>query len=116
MEVAGQLQQIGLLIDQDIVITPLEKMAHPLMLPVEVIGVGSVKIVKDGDEVAARGLYQEVIVVRHKSVSMDQNPVPLMDLPQKFQKSGKIPIVGKDVPPFVPSCRDVVNGAFVLDS
>jgi hypothetical protein len=47
------------------------------MPPVEVIGVGSVKIVKDGNEVSARRLYQEVVVLCEAQDYVKLGPPPL---------------------------------------
>jgi hypothetical protein len=47
MNVAGQLQQIGVGICQDSFVAPLEKMSRPALTPVDPLGIAEAQILYD---------------------------------------------------------------------
>jgi hypothetical protein len=77
MNIAGKLRGVGVGLNQDRLVTALQKMTHPVVLDVEIGGVGTVDMFHDLGQVAKRGFHHEVIVIAHKAVSVKYCVVPL---------------------------------------
>ena len=86
------------------------------MFPIEIVRIGSIEIVHGGDEIAARGFYEKVVMIGHQHIRMDQNAIPLMHAPSKVQETLVVSFLLKNGSLFVTTSSNVVKGTFILDS
>ena len=63
MNVAGQLQQIVVLIDKNATIAPLEEMSDPIMSSIKIVRICSIQIVQRGSQVSTRGSKKQMVML-----------------------------------------------------
>ena len=80
-DIAGQLQEVRLLLHNDPLVPALEHMPHAPMPPVEALGIDPVQLAHAFGQVAVRRLDQQVIVVVHQAVRV-HGPV---EVPHDFR-------------------------------
>ncbi len=115
MHIAAQTQQIGIAFHEPGRVPALHQMAASPVTPVEVDRVRRFQPVHESAEVGPRRLQHEMNVVGHQAIQVETHLETDHALLQHAQKTLPIGVVPEDVPPFVPSCRHVVHGPFILD-
>src|SRR6185503_15452804 len=69
-DVTSDLEQVGVAIDQNGVITPLEYVSGPQMATVEALSVNAIQLPHAVRQVRLRGFDEQVIVIAHQTVSV----------------------------------------------
>ena len=116
VQIATQLKEIGVFINEDGLVSPLKEMTTPALLSVYVGGVGTVDIVHDLAQVGMGGLYYEVIVVGHEDVTVKDRAIFFLRL---FEVVFEFIIVcwGEEyLSPLITSGCYVIEGSFVCYS
>jgi len=67
------------------------------------------------NQIAKWRVHQQVTVVTHKNIAVNQSPSPLACLTNGFQKHLAIPIIRKNRLPLVPATHHMVGGTFIFD-
>lgn len=92
MDIPGKFHGVVVLGYEERLVAALEKVAEPFSLDVEVRGVRAVDVPHDLGQVGVRGLDEEVIVVAHQAVSVEDGPVTLMHLFEVLQEPLPVPL------------------------
>jgi len=116
MDVAGQLCHVGIVFHQDALESPLKQMTDPEMSVIEPSGVRNSEPLHGPGQIGTPGLEQNMVVVGHKNKCVYLHIEPFTGLPQGFKKHLSVRMVIEDIPPLVPSRKDVVICTVVLDS
>ena len=92
-------------------VAPLQHVASPAVSPVKGLGVGSVEAAHAPDQVRLGGLEQQVKVVAHQAIGIEQ-PALLPDLfGQRPDKGQPVPVAFEDRLLPIPAGGDVIDGA-----
>jgi hypothetical protein len=86
MDVAGDVLQIIVLINQEGVVATLVKMARATMPPIEPGRVGDIEVPHELLEIPPGGFHQEMKVVAHQDVGEDLGLVDVRGAPQQIEK------------------------------
>ena len=116
MHVARQLQHIGVRLDQDGLVSPLEQMACPLPLDVEIRRVGPIDMPHDLRQVARRCFQQQMIMVAHQAPGMNDRSIPHHGRFHIGEKLLPIPLALENILLFIASRRDMVQRARIFDA
>jgi len=82
VNIAAEFQQITVAVNNDRFITPLKQMSASLALDVKVGGVRAIQIVHHLGQVCLRRLQQEVIMIPHQHVCMQDTTESLPGNPE----------------------------------
>ncbi len=63
MDVAGQLQKVVILIDNECFIPPLKQVTRPTSFDVEISRIGTIEGVHKSTEIRFRGFHDKMVVV-----------------------------------------------------
>ena len=116
MDISGQFQEIGILIDQDAPISPLKEMSHAAILTVEVSRITTVDPVHDLQQVSLGSLKCEMIVIAHENKTVNDHVKAVVIILQKSKESFPVRILQEDVPLLVASASYVVKCTRILYS
>jgi hypothetical protein len=116
VDVAGEFKKIVVSIDEDGFVSSLKKVTAPVSFPVEVSGIGAADEMHDGAKVCVGRLPQQMIVIPHKDIGMEDESVPFLGLRQVFLEPVIILIAEENLLSFVPSAGNMIEGLFILDA
>lgn len=68
--VPAQLQQVGLLLNENGFVTPLKDMTNPTVTPIQRLRIHPVQLPHTAGEIAIRRFHEQMTVVAHRTVSM----------------------------------------------
>jgi hypothetical protein len=89
----------------------------PKLVPrVESLGVGALEPLHARDKISPRRLQQQMVVISHQDVGMDQPPRLLRRLPQTLEKCLPVRIVAKNQVAVVTSAHHMINRSGILNS
>ena len=114
--IAGQLQRIGVRLNQDGLESSLEQMASPLPFDVEIHRVGPIDMPHDLRKIARGCSQQQMIMVAHQAPGMHDRSIPYNSRFHLGEKLLPIPLAREDILPFIASRRDMVQRAGIFDS
>lgn len=116
MNVADNLQQVGIGTDENGLIAPFEKLPFAEMPAVEALGVYAVDVAHASGNIGIGGLDQQMIVVGHQTISGYAQVPHLCGFNQHLNESLIVVFVEKDL--FRPSAsvHDMIPGVRVFDS
>jgi len=103
MDVAADLAEVALFLDEMPLETPLKKMPAAAMPPVEVAGIAAAEILHPGREVRLGRLHEQVLVVRHEDERVQPPSVGFHRPSQPIEASVPVGIVTDDCAAFVSS-------------
>jgi len=89
-------------------------MPCPSSLSIDVCRVGTIDIVHDLMQVAMGGLYDEMVVVGHKNIAVQEITILILRLLEVVLYPFIVCFGEEDPPPLIPPSRYVVEGPFVL--
>lgn len=115
MDVLGEYFSIAFRFDKDGPVPSLKKMATTLMFLVEIDGVCRIQKVHHARKIAQRRLENQMVMVGHKAIDMDDHAELFVGLPQAFEKEVKIIIGTKHDLLLVASRENVIERAGILD-
>ena len=114
---AHDLRVIGVLpINDDRLVTSLKQMAKDLMPPVVALRVGSLQPFHPRHEVCLGSLHQQMIVIAHQHVSVNEPAGFLAGFLQGFEKTLPIRIVFEDRAALIAAGHDMIYGTGILDA
>ena len=108
MDVAGQLQQVGVGVNQNSFVAPLKEMARPALAPVPPACISKGEILNDPGKPNVPNLNCQVHMGCHQTESMDSVSIALDALLQHYIEPETIFLVEKDLLPSVSPQHDVV--------
>ncbi len=114
--IARQLQQIAVLVDQDCLEAPLEQMTGALMSPVRRLCVYPTELPHSFGEVSIRHLHDQMAVVGHQAVCMTQPVESRHHLRQRTQVHPPVLIVLEDRLAPITTGHHMIQGTGELDS
>ena len=79
------------------------------MLSIKVARITPIQTVHYLEKISFGCLEDEVIMIVHQNIGMDQNPVAIMIIGQNAQEVCTILLIQKYLPPLVPPTRNVVQ-------
>jgi hypothetical protein len=115
VNVAGKLRCVGIGLNQDRLVTALQKMTCAVVLDVEIGGIGTVDVFHDLGQVAEWRLYHEMIVIAHQAVGVEYCIVPLGGRSKVGKELFTIRHAFKDVLLFVPPGQGMIKSPRIFD-
>jgi hypothetical protein len=115
MNIAGKLQGIGIFFHQNRPIPPLKKMPHSLRLYIKVIGITGVQMMDDPAKICPRGLQKQMIMIRHKTKTMDFGSISFCSRFEVAEKSFVISFCSIDRSPLISPGGDMVEGIRIFN-
>src|SRR3974390_2148708 len=91
VNVSAQFQQIAILINQDGLVSPLEKMAASFPFVIDVCGVRAVQVVHDMAQISCGGFDEQMVVVGHEDMAVNDEAklcLPFAQIVLEFQVIG----------------------------
>lgn len=116
MDVAEEFHGITVRFHQMRLEAPLEEMAAAPVPAIETNGVSSLQSADSAAEITVGRFQQQVVMVRHQTVSVKAQSMPLDRFFQRTEEQPAIGIVAECPPPLVTSRCDVVNRTSKFDS
>src|SRR5208337_1797722 len=116
VQIATQFKKIGVLVNEDSLVSALKKMPCPSSLSVDVRGVRTIDIVHNVMQVTLRCLNDEMVVVGHKDVAVQEVAILILRLFEVVLHLFIVCLGKEDLPPLITTSGDVVAGPFVLYS
>ena len=110
VEVADQVPEVGVCLDDEGLVAVLEEMAVPAMAPVVRLGVAGEEPAHELGEPLGATPEQQVRVVGQEGPGIDRGPGRRGDRAQAGHESLPILPIGHDLPPLDPAEDDVVQG------
>jgi hypothetical protein len=98
-------------LDQDGVVAATEEVVPAPVAVIESPGVGAVEVAHAAGQVRLGGLDDQVVVVSHQAPGVDAPVIAVLHAAQEVDEDGAVAVIGRDRPPVVPACRDVVVAA-----
>ena len=114
MEVATQFQEIVLLVHYDGLVSPLKQVSAPLPLDVCICRVGTVQVMHYPAQILLRCFDNQVIVVRHKNISVQKKTIFLLCFAQVFLESSVILPREEYLAPFITPRCNMINSPFIF--
>jgi hypothetical protein len=115
-DVAGQLEQVRVALDELAVKPALEEVASVVVAPVEPLRVHTVQPVHSARDIWFRRLDEKVIVIRHQAIRVASPSQELDDLPEQLEEPEPVAGIGENLLLAVPPRRHVIRGAVSLES
>ena len=94
---------------KDRLVSALKKVPNPFMLPIECLSVYAIELPHASRKIPIRGLYDEVIVIVHKTIGMAKPVVTLINLGEGIKEDIPISLAFKYGFLFVSSASDMVD-------
>lgn len=116
MDVGAEVEPVGVVIDQDGVVSALEDVAVPSVSAVAGPGVIGAQPLQGQVKVGLRGAEEEMIMVVHQAESEDFKPETIGGSAQERQEKHSVLVIGHDGLVVVAPGGDMVDGSGKLDS
>ena len=96
MQVSAQLQQICVAVHQNTLVSPLQKMADSIPLPIDVVRIATVNVMQHLVHVSIGGFYHKVIVVAHEHIAVKPVAIFILGFEKVFLEFIIITLPEKD--------------------
>ena len=116
MNIAADLKEIIILVDQRGLVTLLEHMAASPVALVEIDRVARLKSLHELGKIAPRRLDQQMDVVRQQAIRQQIDLLVLTIKRELFQVSLSVKIVAEDCLPVIPPADDMIDGSGIFDA
>ena len=116
MNITGKLDKIVVSIDKDSLESPLEEMAVSLAFPVKVSDVADIEPLNGFAEVGFLGLQQEMIVVVHQAIGMNDNGKPFNSKSHIFEEFFFVALVLEYLLAPIATVDNMIVGAGIFDT
>ncbi len=110
------MEQVGVGIDQNGFVAPLEKMAGAFLPPIDPESVAEAEVLHDAGQRHVADLNGQMDMVGHQTKSQQAMVVPLDAFLEKKKKPATVIIVPEDVLSGIASYYHVVQGAGKMDA
>lgn len=114
VDVADGLEEIGIAIDRLGLVTGFEQVAFAIVFFVEVGGIGAVKLVGENRELVVVGLEDEMVMVAHEHVRIEQRVRIVGGVGQDVEEDLAVAVRFENELPAGASEEDVVDVGFAL--
>lgn len=115
-DVTCDFEKVTVSINHESFKTTLKKVANALVNGVEPLRVVAVHVAHERGEVAFRGLDEQVVVIAHEDVGVENRIVKSETIGEVFQEGETVSVVEKDFLSSVASSGDVIKCAFEFDA
>ena len=105
VNVAGNRGKIGLLLDENALVSPLVKMPYPLVLPIEKSGIRDIEVAHEFGKIAEGGFHEQMEMVRHQDIGMEFDRIDFQRMVEKPQKRPAIIIAPENLPSLIPEAH-----------
>ncbi len=115
-DIAAQVEQVGILVDDDGLESALEHVPHDAVAPVECLRIPGVEVAHESREIRLAGMKDDMVVVAHQAVRHDRRVEPVHCLAHQLQETLSISVV--DIDRFAPitTRSHVIDGSRELDA
>ena len=114
MDITGEHDCVGVFFHQDALVSPLKKMACPLVPPVVMRGICDVEMPHELTQVSERGLEKEMEVIVHEHIAVKSNRVGFQRLIKNLYEPMPVSVIMKDRFPVVPAAYDMICRTCIL--
>lgn len=114
--ISAELEKIGVLVDDDGLVSSLKDMPRFLMSPVVFLGVHAVELSHPFREVCFRSFDDQVVVIVHEAVGVTEPPKPVPDAGEKIEEITPVLVALEDLLTGVASARRMIDSARVFDT
>jgi hypothetical protein len=111
MHIPAQLQPPLPGLHQHRLVAALKKMTHAPVTSVEPNRVADIQPLHDHPQGDVAALHNQMIVIRHQHISVDQHTESLRQLRHQFQPVTPVRIGAKNNPPLIAASRHMMPGA-----
>jgi hypothetical protein len=115
-DIARQLQEVDIFLDEYRFVTPLKNMSDPTMAAIDALRKDAVELAHACGKVSFDRLHHEMVVVAHQAVGVTRPIEALADRTQDVQPGNAILVARVDVLPSVTTRRDVVQTSGKFDA
>ena len=115
MNIAAELQQIAILVDQYRLVSALVEVPDPAMAPVIGGGVTDIKMAHKLGQIAPRRGDEQMKVIAHQHIGVQLHLVIGQRTTQLVQKDGSVPIISVDRSPVVTAIANMIVTAWYRD-
>src|SRR5258708_15271278 len=112
MNVTANFAVMAVCSHQNVFEPALEKRTDPSMLAIEPNAVGNVEPLNGLAEVGLRCLDQQMVMIRHQSVAVNQKPKPARQLRKQLQKMARVSRRPKDRASLDPTVNHMIPPLF----
>lgn len=116
MQVANQIQQIGVLVAEDCFIATLKQMTNRLVLAVEVERVALLQPLHQLGQRRLACFEKQVDVIPHQHVGVQPKAVPVLIPAEQFKLAAAVKIGAKDLLALVAAGNHMVESTREVDS
>ena len=109
MKSVNQLNQVGFLVAQDRLVSPLKQMTHGLVCPVEILRVGKLQSLHRFRKRDRSDLDQKMNVIRHQDIGMEKELMEFLIIRQSLLILLIIGNESKDGLPLIASNNHMVK-------
>ena len=110
-DIAAELQQIALAVHDDCFEPTLQHVADPTVMAIEGLGVDPVELAHGPRQIGVGRLYNQVKVVVHQAIGVQQQMKPSNDARQHIEEPLPVLVIHEDVLPGVAARGDMVERA-----
>lgn len=114
-DVSAELDQITVPVNYDRLEPALQDVADPAMTAVKGSRIDAVELAHGVREISLRRFHNEMEVIVHQAVGVQQQVNPGNDMPEQPKKPLPVFVIQKDVPSGVAPGGDVVEGPGIFD-
>lgn len=111
MNITHQFQEIGILTAHDCLTTPLEKIPHLPIAPVEMLRISKQKGMHDSAQSDCFDLHKKLDVVFHQCVGIEMNKEPALTIRKAGKEFPQVFFIPKYPLSAVPPADDTVKSA-----
>ena len=115
-EVADQLEDMGIGLDQHRVVSPLEAMSGLAVASIEMLRIAGIQPLHASSEIWIESPHEQVVVRRHEHEAVACPFVSCNDFIEEFQELTSISVVAEDRLTSYAASHDVVRGAGQLET
>jgi len=109
MNIAHQLQKIFIFLADNRLVSPLKKMSHLVVNPIEVLSVGLLQPLHEARKRHTRTLHEKVNMVGHQTVCIHHYPIPLTVARHSLQIGQVVPLGEKRPLPVIAAPNHVIE-------
>lgn len=110
------MEPMGIVGNQNRLVTPLEEVPTTMMTVVEAGGVGSINPMESGRQVGIRGTEKEMVVIIHEAKSVKNEVKTIGSIEEEFDKFFLVITIKKNFLLVIAPTNDMVDGIRELDS
>ena|SRR5437899_45657 len=112
MHIPTQTQEIPLRFHDNALVAALKKMSCPVVASVEVDGICGGQPMHPAAEIGAARLSNQMIMVTHQDVAMEDDVVALERFQQQLHKLCAVGLISKDLLPSIAPPSQMIKSSF----